>query len=103
MPLADPDVESVFAKIRNVRKEICRIVMHGFTGQQPPNMGPEAALAWRVRGMAALVGDEENREYGPYSGIDVHPYRKESNSLDSGAVGVGIPIPPSPSRGASIL
>jgi hypothetical protein len=53
-------VESVFAKIRNVRKEICRIVMHGFTGQQPPNMGPEAALAWRVRGMAALVGDEEN-------------------------------------------
>jgi hypothetical protein len=48
MPAADPYVKSVFAKLRNIRQEIGRIVVHCFTGQKPADVSPETALARRM-------------------------------------------------------
>src|SRR5580698_4417955 len=54
MPTADPNVKLVFAKVRNIRQEICRIVVHRLAGQEPADMGPKTAFAWRMR-VAFLV------------------------------------------------
>src|SRR5690242_3294925 len=48
MPLADPNMESVFAKFRNVREKVRRIVVHGLTREEPTYVSPKPAVARRV-------------------------------------------------------
>ena len=55
MPLADPDVELVFAEVGDVGEEFGGVVVHGFAGDEPADMGPESSFAGRVR-VAFLVG-----------------------------------------------
>ena len=55
VPLADPDVELIFAEFGDVGEEIRRIVVHRPAGDQPADVGPETAFAGRVR-VAFLVG-----------------------------------------------
>ena len=54
VPAADPNVELILAKVRNVGQKICRIVVHGLTGEEPADVCPESAVARRVR-VAVLV------------------------------------------------
>jgi len=55
VPLADPDVEFVFAEFRDVGEEIVGVIMHGGASDEPADMGPEPAVVGRVR-IAFLVG-----------------------------------------------
>jgi hypothetical protein len=69
MPLADPDVEFIFAKVGDVREERGRIVVHGLAGEKPADVSPETAFVGRVRVaffvgvlmMHAVDGDPEDR------------------------------------------
>jgi len=45
MPLADPDVELVFAEVGDVGEEFGGVVVHGFAGDEPADVGPESAFA----------------------------------------------------------
>src|ERR1017187_6710810 len=56
MPLADPDVEFVLAKIGNVGQQALDLVVHGFAAHDPSHVRPEAAVARAVR-VAGLVGE----------------------------------------------
>src|SRR5260370_5424609 len=49
VPPADPRVEFVFAKFGNIRQQFCRIVMHGPAREDPAHVGPETAVARRMR------------------------------------------------------
>jgi hypothetical protein len=49
VPAADPYVELIFAKFRNIRQKIRRIVVHRLTRQDPSHVRPETAVARRVR------------------------------------------------------
>jgi hypothetical protein len=55
VPLADPDVELVFAEIGDVGEKIGGVVVHGGAGEEPAHVGPEAAFAGGVR-VTCLVG-----------------------------------------------
>src|SRR5262249_2932995 len=55
VPLADPVVELVFAKVGNVRQQLRCVVVQGAPGYDPAYVGPEAAVVRRVR-VARLVG-----------------------------------------------
>src|SRR5258708_24453994 len=69
VPLADPDVELVFAKIGHVRQWRVQLVVHRLAGQNPSHVGPKPAILWGVRValfvrilvMHAMRGDPENR------------------------------------------
>jgi hypothetical protein len=54
MPAADPDVKSIFTEIRYTREQVCRIVVHGLTGEKPTHMSPKTTFARRV-GITFLV------------------------------------------------
>ena len=54
MPAANPNVKLILAEVRNVWQKICRIVVHGLTGEEPTDVGPKSAVARRVR-VAFLV------------------------------------------------
>lgn len=67
MPPAYPDVDFVFAKIRNKRKQLSGVVVHGLTRQEPANVSPKAAILRRMRIslfvgilMHAMDGDPKN-------------------------------------------
>jgi hypothetical protein len=55
MPLADPDVELVLAEVGDVGEEFGGVVVHGFAGDEPADVGPESSFAGRVR-VAFFVG-----------------------------------------------
>src|ERR1700730_2254758 len=69
VPLADPDMKFIFAKIGDVRQERVQLVMHGLTSQNPAHMSPQPAIVWRmgitffvgILVMHAMRGDPENR------------------------------------------
>src|SRR5579872_3614413 len=48
VPLADPYVEFVLAKIRDIGNKLGRVVLQHLPGYDPAHVGPEAAIAWRV-------------------------------------------------------
>lgn len=54
MPFADPDVEPVFAKVRDEGKKDRRVIVNALTGEDPADMGPEAAVLRRM-GVAFFV------------------------------------------------
>jgi len=68
MPSADPHVKLIFAKIRYIWKEDCRVVMDALPRQDPAHMGPQTAVLrrmWvslfvRVLMMHAMYRDKEN-------------------------------------------
>ena len=49
VPPADPHLEFVFAKVRNIRQKICRIVVHGPARQNPNHVRPQATVVRRMR------------------------------------------------------
>ncbi len=49
VPFADPDVEFVLAQIRDIGKELGRIVLQHLAGDDPADVSPEAAIAGRMR------------------------------------------------------
>jgi hypothetical protein len=55
VPPADPHVEAVFAKVRDVGQKIRRIVSHRPARQNPTHVGPETAVARGMR-VTILVG-----------------------------------------------
>ena len=48
MPLGDPDVKFVLAKIRNVMQKLFGLVMHRLTGNDPAHVRPQSAIARRM-------------------------------------------------------
>ena len=68
MPPADPDMKFVFAKVRDVGEEDGRVVVNALAGEDPTDVGPKAAVLWRMRVaffvgvlvMHAVDGDEED-------------------------------------------
>jgi hypothetical protein len=55
VPVADPDVELVLAEVGDEGQEVSGVVVHGLAGEEPADVGPEAAVAGGV-GIAFLVG-----------------------------------------------
>lgn len=49
VPLANPDVEFVLAKIGNIGKKLRGIILQHLPGDDPAHVGPEAAVTGRVR------------------------------------------------------
>src|SRR5215472_18445178 len=56
VPFADPDVEFVFAKVGNVRKQTLELVVHRLAAHDPTHVRPVAAVTRSVR-IACFVGD----------------------------------------------
>ena len=55
MPMGDPHVELMSAKIRNIGQKISRFVVHRPASEDPAHVGPETAIAGRMR-ITILVG-----------------------------------------------
>src|ERR1700722_10981261 len=69
VPLADPEMKLVFAKVGDIGKELDSVLMHGPAGEDPAHVGPDAAISrrvWialfvRILMMHAVGGDPGNR------------------------------------------
>jgi hypothetical protein len=69
MPLTHPDVEPVFAKVRDKGKKNSGVVVNTLTGDDPAHMGPQATILRRmwvaflicVLVVHAMDGDPEDR------------------------------------------
>src|SRR5215472_11591451 len=49
VPLTDPHMKAVFAKIGNVREKLSGVVVDRFSGENPAHVGPESAVPRGVR------------------------------------------------------